>query len=206
MKILSDIQQDAITEIVNIATGRAAASLSEMVGHDIKLDVPNIEFIDAYGIRNIKSDIPLADLTVVRQTFGGDFNGESVLVFPADKTMRMVRLFVGDDTPDEVLSEMEGDALVEIGNVILNAFMGSIGNLLEIEVPTDIPLYLKNNTRDQLLGMGVNPDGRRKIILLVDVNFGIQGENITGYVLLVMDIPSIETFTGLVDDFLKRVT
>lgn len=143
---------------------------------------------------------------MVRQTFGGDFNGESVLVFPADKTMRMVRLFVGDDTPDEVLSEMEGDALVEIGNVILNAFMGSIGNLLEIEVPTDIPLYLKNNTRDQLLGMGVNPDGRRKIILLVDVNFGIQGENITGYVLLVMDIPSIETFTGLVDDFLKRVT
>lgn len=50
MKILSDIQQDAITEIVNIATGRAAALLSEMVGHDIKLDVPNVEFIDAYDI------------------------------------------------------------------------------------------------------------------------------------------------------------
>ena len=44
---LTSTQQDALIELLNIGFGRAAASLSQLTGHRVVLDVP----CDAVGVR-----------------------------------------------------------------------------------------------------------------------------------------------------------
>ena len=39
---LSPVQQDALVELLNIGFGRAAASLSQLTGHRVLLDVPQV--------------------------------------------------------------------------------------------------------------------------------------------------------------------
>ena len=39
---LTEFQQDAVTEIINIAFSRTAASLSELTGNRVELDVPEV--------------------------------------------------------------------------------------------------------------------------------------------------------------------
>ena len=43
MDTLTELHLDALTEVFNIGAGRAAASLSEIVGDEVKLSVPLIE-------------------------------------------------------------------------------------------------------------------------------------------------------------------
>jgi chemotaxis protein CheC len=39
---LTAVQQDALIELLNIGFGRAAASLSQLTGHRVLLEVPNV--------------------------------------------------------------------------------------------------------------------------------------------------------------------
>ena len=42
---LNELQRDAITELLNIGVGRAAAALSEMVDQEVGLTVPHLDFV-----------------------------------------------------------------------------------------------------------------------------------------------------------------
>ena len=42
---LADLERDALTEIVNIGVGRAAANLRKMVGDQVLLSVPSTEVV-----------------------------------------------------------------------------------------------------------------------------------------------------------------
>ena len=43
MDSLSELHIDALAEVFNVGAGRAAASLSEIVGDEVKLSVPSVE-------------------------------------------------------------------------------------------------------------------------------------------------------------------
>ena len=44
MTSISEKQEDALKEVINIAFSRAGASLSELTGHRVNLDVPRISW------------------------------------------------------------------------------------------------------------------------------------------------------------------
>jgi len=46
LQVLDELQQDALTEVFNVGMGSAAASLSEMVGEEVQLTVPEISFVN----------------------------------------------------------------------------------------------------------------------------------------------------------------
>ena len=43
--LLSDLQLDALTELVNLGVSRAATNLREMVGAQVHLSVPTVELV-----------------------------------------------------------------------------------------------------------------------------------------------------------------
>jgi chemotaxis protein CheC len=42
---LTELERDALGEIANIAMGRAANSIRQMVGHQVLLSVPSVEIL-----------------------------------------------------------------------------------------------------------------------------------------------------------------
>ena len=132
MTELSELQKDALGELLNIGMGRASASLSEMVGEEVELSVPKVDTLSRdEAIIRINSLVG-NKVTAIKESFKGAFWGDALLLFPENHSLELVRALIKDDTlPAEMISEMEQEALTEVGNIILNACLGSLANIFQ---------------------------------------------------------------------------
>ena len=137
--VLSELELDAITELVNLGVSRAATNLARMVREEVILTVPKValmsrrEAIQTLGERESKS------LVAVHQVFEGEITGRALLIFPEERSLELVRAVVGSDLSLEEIIELEQEALAETGNVILNSCLATIANSLESNLKISLP-------------------------------------------------------------------
>lgn len=148
MGFLNELQQDMLTEAFNLGMGKAAASLSEMVQEEVLLSVPEITFLSHEEAAIELSNQSSGHLSGVSQGFSGPFGGEAMLLFPIDKSLDLVRMLLQDTVPLENLTELEEEALNEIGNIILNAGLSSLANLFGQEICTYLPKFKQGSCED----------------------------------------------------------
>lgn len=199
---LSELQRDAITELLNIGMGQAAASLSEMVKEEVKLSVPSVELLSRSDAAHSISDDPRRCIAAVKQQFTGPFWGDALLLFPQDKSLEVVRVLMKDEIPLDMLTELEQDALTEVGNVILNGCLSSFGNSLTHEITSDLPVFMLGTALEVLGASSVmNKEG---IVMFLQMKFALHSKDISGYVAFILEIPSIEQFKQSVDTYLGQ--
>jgi len=192
---MSEESKDALGEVFNIAMGRAAQALSRLISTEVELSAPDVEILELTEIQSIiaqQGGDP--SICVVREKFGGDLSGNALLIFPTKGSLELVRMILSslwDDNKAEALSETQQEALVEVGNIILNACMGSIANLTQQDFETEIPDFLQGAVTTILDRLHDNSQGD---VLFVRVQFGVSAHSINGFVGFLMDIDTLETF------------
>ena len=207
MDKLTEIELDALCELFNIAMGSAAYSLSEMVSDEIKLDVPVARFLSNNQAKELLANDADAEVTAVTECFTGSLSGRATLYFPGSQSLELVRTIIGEDTPLEVLSEMEEESMIEISNIIINSCVSTIANFIGGELWTEVPQYSKRPSKDLFSvssnneGSATTPDGA---VLLLKTNFELKIKKISGYVTFIMDISSIDEFKYSLDKHLKE--
>ena len=67
--VLSELQHDALTELVNIGVSRAAHSLRDMVGAQVHLSVPTVALVSRREAIGILSEREITNLVAVHQVF-----------------------------------------------------------------------------------------------------------------------------------------
>ena len=132
---------DALRELINIGVGRAAGALNDMVGAHVELRVPSVRLVSPAEIKEASTWVNEQELATVRLGFSGEIQGTTELVFPADSASKLVALLTGEElgTPD--LDSLRAAALTEVGNILLNAVMGSITNVLQRHIRYELPTY-----------------------------------------------------------------
>jgi len=201
---LDELERDALTEIVNIGVSRAAASLRKMVHRQIILSVPSVEILSRRTAASLIGQRERENLVAVEQSFDGAFSGRALLIFPASNGHALVRGLLGDDVGEDDIAEMEEESLAETGNVILNACLGSMANLLQKNLKLSIPAVLRGDS-GRLFDVASTPqsDG---VVLFLYINFSVRDREIRGYIAMIMDLPSIVNLKRIVADFVARVT
>jgi len=197
---LIEIQHDALVEVFNVGVGRAAAALSSMVNEEIILSVPDVYFLsiqDATTALNGGREAP--KVCGVSQRFAGAFNTNVTLMFPEDKSLELVRLMVGESIPLEQLTEMEHEALSEIGNILLNSCMGTMADILNSEMHGSLPEY-QVGTPEEILGISGN--NISDLVLILRINFILEKLKLQGYVAFVMDAAAMEDICRHINDYL----
>jgi chemotaxis protein CheC len=129
--VLSDLELDALTELVNIGVSRAAHSLRDMIGEQVLLSVPSVALVSRTRAVEILSEREPNKLVAVHQVFEGDITGRALLIFPETKSLELVRAVTGGELPLEDIIELEQEALAETGNIILNGCLATIANMLQ---------------------------------------------------------------------------
>lgn len=181
----NDTMRDALTEVMNMAVGSASELLSSMVGEEVVLNVPQLEFgnfLELYRkIQGREND----SLVAIHENFSGSFSGEAFLIFPEKQSMSLVAAILGTTDISENLSEVAREALMEIGNIILNSCLGTICNLLNYSVETSLPMFeswkLEGHEQDTKSG------------IFVRIEFQMEKTGTTGYLVIFMSQPSEET-------------
>lgn len=200
---LSDLERDALTELVNIGVSRAAVALRKMVGEQVLLSVPSVEVITHKAAAAVIGERESTDLVAVRQDFAGAFSGRALLIFPQTNSLELVRAVVGPDMSDEDVAAMETEALAETGNVILNGCLATMANMLQQSLIMSLPEVTRGDGQqllsppDQIAGSG--------LVLFLYINFSVRDRDIRGYIAMLMDVPSLIALKLLVGEFIARV-
>ncbi|WP_417828546.1 chemotaxis protein CheC [Thalassospira sp.] len=200
---LSELEHDTISELINIGVGRAASSLSEMVEQPVELTVPTISFVEHFSESEL-ANAPTEVVSAVSQSFHGPFKGEAMLVFPEVRSLELVRSLLKVEVPLDTLTDLEQEALMEVGNIILNACLGSISNVLGEPINCSMPSFRKRETRALLDDDTTSSAGTNAVLMILHVQFMLRQNDIDGYVLFVMDLESIQILRDLVRRFLTN--
>jgi len=129
--MLNSQQSDALRELGNIGSAHAATTLSTMLMTNIEMEVPEIYVVDIGKIHEHVSDEPAA--IVIFQITGEVSGGGYVLLhIPKNSVVRLTNAMLGMTEPERELTEMDQSALLEIGNIMVSAFLDAAATLLSI--------------------------------------------------------------------------
>lgn len=200
MHEFTPLQQDALCEIFNIGAGYAAATMSQMMNDEVLLSVPSLEFFVVGDLIERVAEAGI-NICLVSQAFSGRFHGEAMLIFPEEKSLELVRSMLGGSVSLKQLTDLEQDALTEVGNIILNAFLSTLADILGQEFQCGLPnLQIIHHQHDF-----PNHD-HDEIVLFVRVNFTLENHQINGYLVFIMSPESGNLFYHSVDRYLLAAT
>lgn len=200
---LTELEQDALTEVVNIGVSRAAVSLRKMVGNQVLLSVPGVEIVTPERASILLAEREASELVAVRQRFEGAFSGRAMLIFPEDNSLELVRAVTGDSLSHEELTELEEEALAETGNVILNSCLATMANMLRRPLTMSIPVVCRGGGDQLLTARG--EDGNDGLVLFLYINFAVRERDLRGYIAMMMDMPSLAALKKLLGQFIAEV-
>ncbi len=201
--VLSELEHDALTELVNIGVSRAAASLRNMVGEQVTLSVPSVEVVSRKSAATLIRERESGELVAVRQDFEGAFSGRALLIFPQSNSLALVQAVTGDELDAKDALAMEGEALAETGNVVLNGCLATMANMLKRPLSMSLPEVMRGNG-DLFFELSARDDDQG-VVLFLYINFSISGRDIRGYIAMLMDLSSLEALKVLIGEFIERV-
>jgi chemotaxis protein CheC len=126
---LSTVQADAIQELGNIGAAHAATTLSQMLGSTIEMSVPAIKVVDLAQLGNYMGEESAAMVAFELQ---GDIPHGGYILFyiTRESAVRMTNTMLGSTEMNRPLSEMDESALLEVGNIMVSAFLDATAELL----------------------------------------------------------------------------
>jgi chemotaxis protein CheC len=201
---LTELENDALIEIFNIGVGRAAASMSGIVNEEVTMSVPSISFLNRTEAAQLlgKKSRDSQRICGVSQHYDGAFSTEAILMFPEDKSLEIVLLMVGEAMPLQELTEMEQEAMSEIGNIILNSCVGTLANIFQQELHGSLPQYHVGTSEEILASSGTLAD---TVVLMLHIDFILARHQIHGYVAFILDVSALHDLKEQIDRYLARM-
>lgn len=200
-----DIQQvELLKELFNLGVGNASASIGEIANCEVHLSVPRVRVSRLGDIIKEIEELEGATLSAIAQEYSGPFEGTVMMIYSEEASLSLVRLIMGSDASAEQLSEMETDALCEIGNIVLNACLSTVGNLCKAEIETSLPFILSGGTEDVLtMGGKLN---REKSVIFLKMGFKVEKGDLQGYISFLLDTDKLRKLIDSLDNFFKTMT
>jgi chemotaxis protein CheC len=186
---------DALREMANMGVGQAASLLHDMLGYDIKLQVPKLSIIRDISTNLNPEEILSKELSMIEVNFDGDISGTAMLAFPPQGASKLIKVLTGDEPPEIHLNSLVADTLTELGNVVLNSVMGLISNMFEQNWKYSVPAY-KLGTVNNLLKEIENID--KITILLIQTNFIVDELEVNGDIYIVFGLGSLNKLLSMI--------
>lgn len=207
MSILNEIERDALTEIFNVGAGRAAQSLSEIVGDEVRLSVPSVEVLRSGAIDEQVLPRTRGRFATVSQNFDGPFDAEAVLLFTEDRALSIVRDMMGSQMSIEDLAEFEQEAMCELGNIILNACLSAMADMLGISLNSSLPTYAMSSPDEittRLAEKGVE-DGDSSYILVLHIDLVLEKHHTEGHLIFLLSSTSLSKLISHIQQYLNNI-
>lgn len=203
---LDDDTRDALAEAFNLALGEAAASFAEIVQEEIQMTVPVVQLLPRTELVQHLQGLPRegasSKLCSIAQRFDrqqGGLSTEAILLFPEHGSLEIVRRMLGDSSPAaEQISELEQDALAEVGNIIINSCMNSLAHIFDAEMIGTLPGVRSAEPQDLFADHPGN-----EMVLMARIGMNMLTQQISGYVLFLMELSALETSIERIRSFFE---
>lgn len=191
-------QMDALREFINIGVGRAASSLNEMVKFQVSLEVPFIRILSPLQFKQEMGDLGDKSMAAVKIGFYGPFSGTAALVISPESASKLVNVLTvpaapPSRNPDTLIQE----TLREVGNIVVNGVLGSLGNLLKQHLSYSLPAYVEVTIKNLFFSEKIGND---TVFLIVRTQFNIQQIEVEGNIILLFTVGAFDILLAAIDE------
>lgn len=193
IKYLSNQQLDVLTELINIGVGKSSSSLNTLIDQHISLNVPSVELMHYRDFLKYLDNFKNENYASVTLPFKGDLIGNIKFLLSSSSAANLADSFMGEDFDDEDLDSIRSGVLNEVGNIVTNAVMGSVSNMLDVEISYIVP-YFEEGTMSRVIQKGLDiEDG---VILFAKADFTIDKIEVSGSFAIFFEM---NTFRSLIE-------
>lgn len=194
---MTEDQKDILVELLNIGMGKAASQLNEMLERPVEIKVPAIKLLQADQLEEEEVKFQFSKLiSSVSMEFSGFIAGKTALVFPPESAQNLVEALTGEEPGTPEMDSVTVETLSEIGNIVINCVMGSLSNSLGNRLGYSTPTYMEDSLSKVAL---TNSDNSDQVILLAEVAFSISNLEISGKIILIFRLGSLDKLTTILD-------
>lgn len=186
---------DCYAEVANIAMGRAADLLARLLGTFVQMPVPKLKMIQSSELNKTITVLDkYENISVVSQGFiGFGIAGEALLIFNESSFTDIAELMHYDSVVDEAAKT---ELLMDIGSIMIGAFLKGISSQLDITFSQGSPSILDRRVTMQTLKDC--PKARSQQLLAIELRIALEGKNIKANLLLLFTEDSIEPLNQIV--------
>ena len=195
---LTPVQQDALIELLNIGFGRAAASLSQLTGHRVLLEVPEVSVHPISELRDALERLGMHDVASVHQIFSGPVGGDALLILDYPAAGMLKHLLTDEPSLPLTVDASAREVLTEVGNILLNACLGTFGNLLKVQVSFSVPQLSLDTLHGVIESLTVQHEGLT-YALLVHAGFRLRDAEVYGALVIVLSVTSLDKLLRAVE-------
>lgn len=205
--ILKSDELELLQEIMNIAFGQAAAELAELIDIFVVLSLPEARVLPTTEVpilvaRELAGDGPVS---MVEQTFWGQFRGSAFLLLPSTASQELVYLLGNTSiggAPALPPKELEKETLLEVGNILIGACVSKLAELLEDTMSYHPPTAVMECHPNNAFPTTLCEPGSTAIVL--KTLFRFSGKNVSGFLFLLTSQDSIAWLRKALASFLGR--
>lgn len=192
---------DTLAELINIAFGRAASSLSELTGKRVLLDVPHVAVrpIDDL-VRQLHNLIPTC-VAAIHQEVEKSFPGHALLLMSEESGMTLSELLTEHEASRSVprsLDSADREALNEVGSILLHACIGTFGNILSVSMQLSPP-HIMVDMIEPVLARILARRGNAEVGLIITTSFCLGDDEVKGYVVILLSVSSLDGLLEMLD-------
>jgi len=197
---LTATQHDALIELLNIGFGRAAASLSSLTGHRVLLEVPQVSVHAIEELNRALREVIADEVASVHQIFSGPVSGDALLLLDHGAAGMLKELLTSEPALPLPIDASAREVLTEVGNILLNACLGTFGNILKVQVSFSVPHLNLDTLHEVMRSLLIDREGLR-YALVVHAGFKLRDAEVRGYLVIVLSVASLDRLLRAVEDW-----
>ncbi|MDB4874961.1 MAG: CheC, inhibitor of methylation [Gemmatimonadetes bacterium] len=197
---LDEFETDALAELFNVGLHRAAASLSEITGQRIGVDMPRLVICPITEIEVELTGLLGGEIATVHQMFGGAVAGDAVLLLEQDKAAALAKLMTaGEAGLGGRLDQSAREVLAEIGNIVLGACLSGFGDMLQTPVSFSVPRIHIESLKNILRSLRIDSEEVQYAVIAA-TQFRMSELAVDGYLVVAVGAKSLARISQVLAD------
>ncbi len=190
-KEITEFQLNTLKEVTRLGVERATQALAQMIDKKINITVVDVKLIPFEQITEILGGSE-EDIVGLYFKMLGDITGSNFLVFSRKSAYILADMLLGEEETDRnTLSDMEKSALKELGNILTNAYLNILAEMLDVKIFSSIPHFAQDMLGAVIDFILIEISRVSDYALVIETNFEISNVEIEGNFLIFPDEESI---------------
>ena len=188
---MNSLEIDTLREIGSIGTGNAATALGQLLEREVRITLPEVRIM-GYNEAIEWIGGPEAVTAGVLVKMSGDMGGIMLSVQKLELVNIILEAMLGQSIQGyEDLAELEQSALIEIGNIMISAFVNALSGLAGIQVNLTVPAFAVDMQGAILAVPMAEYGGMSDYLMTIGGNFVCDGKEVPSHLLLSPDLRSL---------------
>jgi len=188
---LTPKQKEMLERIIKLSTDSSAVALSEMTDKAIFLQSPRLDIVALESVVGITGGAEVTAVSVFLM-FGGEINGNILLVFPGDSAFKLIDIVMHEDRGGiQELDEMGISVLGEVGNLVSAYFLSTLSDYTGLDLRPSSPMVAEDMVGAIISSAVMTLERAPEEILYIETEIADETSKIEGYLMLFTDEDSL---------------